>query len=411
MNLDINKRLDIKAALEHPWIQEYRARHPTVASESSGESSVVRQRAASVPPMHSSRNGASLPPLPQLHPMVAVGDVAEITQDNDDDDDANANQNGHSGRSAAQDIVIKELNMLQKGWMDTNAEDELKIFEPAKPTIFWSNKASLVKLASLRKKISTNQQQHATTTANTPEGNEVGRTSVAVGHKITPQQSTAETEAMLNRATTMSLAHRPVEIVEAEKMNFDCAILSPVKASPAADKAEKNSKKRRRKTTDGQLQGKVLSDDDIDCFSDDQADLGLPVQVAGKIATKIAKNLVKRKKSAAEGTAKARTKVVKKNVIVDFEAASASCVSAGNSVIVPAGATSADGLPVKQLEMGQHIPARPAARRNTINGGGKKIINGNQSITNFFAKRVLRTPIPSLPDAFVENSKKPDDDH
>ena len=364
MNLDIQQRLDINAAMRHPWIEEYRT-------------------TAALPPPVPIVRAASLPTV--LQPEEGCTNGRLITPEK------------VVGSSPTGDIVADELLQLQRT-SHLGGDGSLGVGEAAKPTIFWSNKAALVKLASIRKRVSSGPGALSSPAA--PDASvEGGGKSVreAGPHALTPQQAgrplAAEPKAALvvNDLTKSNIAND-----------------TPIKPDPSEIKAPvttvaKGSKRRRRKGGT-QLEGRVLSDDDIDCFSEDELSPAPVVTVQGGSVEKSKPKGVKRSRSSIGASSKPRVAIKKDSIKVIKDSESGP-----------------DGLPLKQLEMGAHVPSQPIVRqlsatsgRRATTGGKSKADagSGSRCIESYFSKnrqRVLRAPIHSISAAFVENKHDSED--
>lgn len=364
MNLDIQQRLDVHAAMRHPWIEEYRT-------------------AAALPPPAPIVRAASLPPVPQPQEGSTTGRL--ITPEKGE------------GGSPTGDIVADELLQLQRT-SHLGGDGSLGAGETVKPTIFWSNKAALVKLASIRKRVSVGPGA-ASFRAGPGASTEKGSTSaLETGpHALTPQQASKALAAESNSTAVINdLTNR--DVANDKLLHPDP---STVRGPPAT--ADKGTKRRRRKGGT-QLEGRVLSDDDIDCFSEDELSPAPVVANQVKSAEKDKTKSVKRSRGSLGTSTKPR--VTRKNDIIQ---------------VVKESAAAADGLPLNQLEMGAHVPSQPIVRQLTATTGRRASTigrnkaeagAGSRCIESYFSKnqqqRVLRAPIHSMSAAFVENKHTED---
>lgn len=387
MNLDIEKRLDVHQAINHPWIEQYRLANPSLQKVVPGS-----MRSSSLSPQHS--NAVTHLPLPVEPSVVHAQEFADskkygifappgtITPDRSILDGSNY---------AARNALQEELLILT-----AESNDELTLHNGfPKPTIFWSSKAALVKLASTKKKVSikkvlpTVSPAVSTVLQKTVEG--------AAAHSITPQYDFCP--SILNKAMTLSMVRESVT----GKAVIDFVEYPDTVLNAVGESLQTEKKKRKRKMASAQSDSKVLSDDDIDSFSDDSnTKIVLPNSAAVTIV-----------RSASKATKRANTitKVVGEN---------SKALKIKKSVPDKVGVSEAicviENAPLKQLEFVASVPSKLLSRRSTTISSTRRIVaaaansiqSSRKGIESYFFKkqRVLRSPVPSMSAAFVEHSRQ-----
>lgn len=356
MNLDIQQRLDIYAALSHPWIEEYKCHHPSTHCNSSTTSSLDI-------PVQPTVRESSLPPLPipSSQATLAGNGSGMNAVDRNVSGESIPDTKFPDTRETANRLVVEELKALRQ-----NSAVELYDSENTKPVIFWSNKAALVKLASTRYKSTGGHKS-------TPNSGSCATTSpLEVNRKdktnTTPQYSEEHKSCVLNKRSTMSLNREPVDCNDIE----------------SGQMKESGKRKRKRKSASREMDGKALLDDDIDLFSEDDDQPCREIDQA--------KSGLKIRKTKSAKSQKKQVDVSKKD-------------KAFNDPAPNIGASS-----MSKLEIG--APSRPVARHLTSANGVHKrtgVINKNSAgikkIDSYFPKRVMRAPVSSIEEAFNELTK------
>lgn len=395
MNLDIQKRLDIQAAMRHPWIEEYRYH----SREIQERSFVPPTKALSFPPLKA-EYVASLPPLPSLVAIPAVVNNREnktghtiptnssiITPEKSSLEGEDSQVTGDSVCLAAEELLVLQRTHRTDG----HNISVIATGEAPKPTIFWSDKAALVKLASIRKKVSTCRSNGSIVSPV-----DASSTVLSDGDNRIFTQRECSNDGRLKKPNSIVKEH----IGASQVMNFDCAEASPQKINNLMSSHNtKQDRKRKQKSASAHIEGKVLSDDDIDYFSDKES--AQPDYTSPKD-----RNKIKRSTDASKRDSANSKKITKKIKCSD----SSIC-----NVQKPVSPPAVQDFPLAPLEMGAHVPSRPMEKRMSCGVAGRRKSAssaqnssskiGSKSIETYFSKqRILRAPVPSLSAAFIETN-------
>jgi hypothetical protein len=273
MNLDIAARLDVQGAIMHPWMREYVSRHPSAdpsATSLASDNSVAKL----VSPLKDSLQVDKAVP-------ALTGGVADLLLHAPDsitptpeDVSAMVSAEGEAsqGGSVAAGGVISLVNSSDIGGDTTFS------------SIFWSNKASLIKLTSLRKK---NTTEAALALANGSSEAVVESTRAAAGFPV----------AVFNGPNSVSPSHAVAASAnESRKASF--RHLSPATAHQPPQPGKISAKKTKRRIRSAFSSGQALSNDEIEAFSDDS---GEAVKSSNVLQSQIKHGIAHKKRKQLDG--------------------------------------------------------------------------------------------------------------